>query len=271
MNENFVTLTAEFEERLSVFFQTKKGYYPEKLYQAMEYSLFGGGKRIRPLIMRLSAEFLDVSWSKVVELGIALELIHTYSLIHDDLPSMDNDDLRRGKPTCHKVFGEAMAILAGDALLNLAYETALKAVSLDNKLFSSALLIAESAGACGMIGGQAEDITLCGADEGSMLSMYAKKTAALIKAAALTPCYLHKNEPVYADMETFGEKLGLLFQLTDDLLDMDNHSYPACFGVEKTEQLKNRLSAEIFGVLTKYGEKAQKLAKLVQNVAYRQK
>lgn len=271
MNEYFKQKTDEFESSLRDFFCAKKGSYPEELYNAMEYSLFSGGKRIRPLIMRLSADFLGSSWAKVSDFAIALELIHTYSLIHDDLPSMDNDDLRRGKPTCHKVFGEALAILAGDALLNLAYETILKAVNLDNKLFSSALIIAECAGAAGMIGGQVEDITISDASEEEMLSMYSKKTAALIKAAALTPCYLHKNEAVYNNMQIFGEKLGILFQLTDDMLDNDKTSYPVFFGKNKAENKINALFFDIKNVLSTYEDRAQSLLELAKSIVYRQK
>lgn len=272
MNKENLQMIDEFETGLRRFFEEKKGLYPEKLYSAMEYSVFGGGKRIRPLIMRLSAEFLGISWTKVADFAIAIELIHTYSLIHDDLPSMDNDDFRRGRPSTHKVYGEAIAILAGDALLNLAYEVALKAVSFDNKLFSSAILLAECAGAKGMVGGQVEDLTLQrDASPEQMLSMYAKKTAALIKAAALIPCYLHKNEAVYNDMAVFGEKLGIIFQLTDDMLDADKKSYSSYFGKNQAEKTVNSLFKEIEEIFSKYGNEAKNLIELTKSVVFRQK
>ncbi len=271
MNKRFNQIIEEFEAGLRAFFDAKKELYPEELYDAMEYSLFSGGKRIRPLIMRLSADFLGISRSKISDFAIALELIHTYSLIHDDLPSMDNDDLRRGKPTCHKVFGEALAILAGDALLNIAYETMLKAVSLDNKLFCSALIISECAGASGMIGGQVEDITMYAATEEQVLAMYSKKTAALIKAATLAPCYLHKNEAAYNDMQIFGEKLGILFQLTDDMLDNDKNSYPVLFGSDRAKELIYRLFNDINELLLPYGDKSESLLDLTKSVVCRQK
>lgn len=263
-----------FETELREFFDNKKEFYPDNLYKAMEYSLFGRGKRIRPIIVRLCADFLDINRNKLKDLAIALELIHTYSLIHDDLPCMDNDDYRRGKPTCHKMYGEAMAILAGDALLNLAYETALESVSKDNKLFISALLLSKCSGAEGMIGGQVEDITLENPSEQEILSMYSKKTACLIRTAALIPAYLHINEIVYEDLNEYGEKLGLIFQLSDDMLDknvIEKNSYISNIGEQETLKLINKLNADIKKIMSKYDSKADLLIQLADYVANRKR
>lgn len=254
-----------FEKELRSFFDTKKDLYPPTLYTAMEYSLFGGGKRIRPVIMWLVSDFLGMSFNKLLGLAIGIELIHTYSLIHDDLPSMDNDDFRRGKLTLHKMHGEANAILAGDALLNLAYETILDTVSRDNKLFLSARLIAKLAGGEGMIGGQIEDIGIQNPNARQIIEMYSKKTACLIKAAVMAPCYLYENEEVYREMQYYGENLGLIFQLTDDIIDCDNsenNSYIKIMGKDKTLQLIFELNIGIKKILEKYGKSANKLLEI---------
>lgn len=188
------------------------------LVSAMRYSLLAGGKRVRPVLMLASADAVKVDLKTVYPFLIALEFIHTYSLIHDDLPAMDNDDYRRGKLTNHKVFGEATAILAGDALLNRAYEVLFAAVKTENE-FKAAKLIADYAGYSGMIGGQSLDVKESKPnDEDTLNFIHLNKTAKLIRAAVEVPAVIAgaNVKPFVA----YGENLGLLFQITDDILDV---------------------------------------------------
>lgn len=192
----------------------------ETLKEAMIYSLTVGGKRIRPVIMLAVAEVLCIEFNKVLPFAVALECIHTYSLIHDDLPAMDNDDLRRGKPTNHKVFGEAMAILAGDALLNYAFEIVLRSIT-DNNSLSAGRLLALYAGAFGMIGGQALDILSENTEknEEALFKIHENKTGKLLLASTLIPSCLSGNAH-FDELSRYGKNLGLLFQVTDDILDV---------------------------------------------------
>ncbi len=192
----------------------------EEIVKAMDYSLSSGGKRIRPAIAIFAAKSLGASSESVMPYAAAIELIHTYSLIHDDLPCMDNDDLRRGRPTNHKVFGEATAVLAGDALLNFAVETALMADTEPEKKIALLKIIARSAGLYGMIGGQILDMEgekrKLSADE--IRLMQNLKTGALIKAAAAVGAVTAGEKEDFFDV--YAENLGLAFQLKDDILDV---------------------------------------------------
>lgn len=190
---------------------------PESLISAMTYSLDAGGKRIRPILFLATIDALGGNVEKYADFSVLYELIHTYSLIHDDLPAIDNDDYRRGKPTNHKVYGEALAILAGDALLNSAYEYGLKLVADNINLLKPLKLLAECCGYSGMIGGQAVDVSL---DKTSdclnyiHLNKTAKMIIAPVKGAALA------LESTFAEqLGNYAENLGLLFQITDDILD----------------------------------------------------
>lgn len=226
----------------------------ETLLDAMRYSVKAGGKRIRPILMLKTAEMLGVERKEVLPFAIAIELIHTYSLIHDDLPAMDNDDYRRGKLTNHKVYGEAMAILAGDGLLNLAYEVILRNVSGINKI-NAARLISRFAGFGGMIGGQASDVNNEGkpCDENTLKFIHANKTGKLITASVLAASCLSGDKYI-AELKRYGENLGLLFQITDDVLDVSSTkevlgksinkdvnsgktTYVTTYGLEKAKQL----------------------------------
>ncbi len=191
----------------------------ENLISSMKYSVFIGGKRIRPVIMLAVSETLGVDFKEVLPFAVAIELIHTYSLIHDDLPCMDNDDYRRGNLTNHKVYGEAMALLSGDALLNLAYEIAFRNVNSIYKI-NSARLLSSYSGYLGMIGGQAIDInSITNSNIDTLLKMHEGKTVKLIQASTLIPSCLAKDK--YIDkLRDFGYNLGLLFQITDDILDV---------------------------------------------------
>lgn len=197
------------------------------IHKAMEYSLMAGGKRIRPILSIAVCDMLKGDRSLIKPYATAIEMIHTYSLIHDDLPCMDNDDFRRGKPTSHKVFGEAMAVLAGDGLLNLAYEIMLEDVvkDKDNRLrkAETARLIAEAAGISGMIAGQVMDMEAENRDISyeELSTMHKKKTGALIKAAVLAPAVLLDAEEVLTNLEVYADNIGLAFQIKDDILDYE--------------------------------------------------
>ena len=216
-------LKIEIEQWLNSYFQNK-GTYNKKAYEAMSYSVNIGGKRIRPILMLLTYGLYHDNYKKIFPLAGAIEMIHTYSLIHDDLPSMDNDDLRRGKPTNHKVFGEAIAILAGDGLLNEAMSIMFKyCLNEDKNAVEACAFLSDCAGVEGMIGGQVVDILSSGKDisEDELLYMHSKKTGALIKAAILCGA-LAAGAPKteIKILESFGEKLGLAFQIKDDVLDV---------------------------------------------------
>ena len=221
----------------------------QTLKEAMVYSLTASGKRIRPVIMLGVAELLCIEFTKVLPFAVAIECIHTYSLIHDDLPAMDNDDLRRGKPTCHKVYGEAMAILAGDALLNYAYEVLLRAISDDNSLSASRLL-ALYAGAFGMVGGQAIDILSENSGELSeknLFDMHSNKTGKLLLASTLIPSCLAGNEE-FDKLSAFGRSLGLLFQVTDDILDVTSTKEKLGKSINKDENSNKLTFVTLFGL-----------------------
>ncbi len=221
----------------------------QTLKEAMVYSLSASGKRIRPIIMLAVSELLCIDFAKVLPFAVAIECIHTYSLIHDDLPAMDNDDFRRGKPTCHKVYGEAMAILAGDALLNYAYEILLRAVNDDNSL-SASRLIALYAGAFGMIGGQAIDILSENSSDISeqiLFDMHYNKTGKLLLASTLTPSCLAGNED-FDKLSVFGKNLGLLFQVTDDILDVTSTREKLGKSINKDENSNKLTFVTLFGL-----------------------
>lgn len=201
-----------------------KGTYNKVIYDSASYSLNIGGKRIRPLLMLLTYNMYNENWKDIIEFSSAIEMIHTYSLIHDDLPCMDNDDLRRGKPTNHKVYGENIAVLAGDTLLNEAMNIMMKfALKNGKNSLIAAENIADAAGPEGMIGGQVVDII----NEGNEISadelkyMHMKKTGALIKVSIVSGALLGEapDEDIRL-LEKFGENLGLAFQIKDDILDV---------------------------------------------------
>ncbi len=193
------------------------------VYEAARYSLLDGGKRVRPLLLLEFASLFGVSQEQAMPFACALECIHTYSLIHDDMPCMDNDDLRRNRPTNHKVYGEAMALLAGDALLNRAYELLLSSVNSKNQA-KSAAYIANCAGMCGMIGGQCIDLVNEGKklDKSTLHTMHDKKTGALIRAACVGGVMLGTEDAaVHQIAEEYAKELGLAFQIIDDILDVE--------------------------------------------------
>ena len=199
----------------------------DAVVKAASYSLFAGGKRMRPALMYASAVALKdygVSAENVLPYAASLEMIHTYSLIHDDLPCMDDDDLRRGRPTCHKVYGEGIAVLAGDMLLNTAHEELLKLAMESSRAAKASYNVSHLAGIAGMIGGQSIDIE----SEGKKISLEKlhelqnKKTGALIEAAVTTPYYLSDaDEDIFGALKDYALHLGLAFQIKDDILDVE--------------------------------------------------
>ena len=201
--------------------------WPTTIHQAMRYSLFAGGKRIRPALVLAAGEAVGCRAEPLTPFACAVEMIHTYSLIHDDLPAMDDDDLRRGKPTCHKVFGEAVAILAGDALLTRAFEllsasTGIEEPDAMRRRLQATSVLAAACGTTGLIGGQVEDLESEGrdVDAASLERIHRAKTGALLRACAVGGGILGgADEPQRERLDRYGRGLGLAFQVVDDILD----------------------------------------------------
>lgn len=244
----------------------------EQLNRSINYSLLSGGKRFRPVLALLVAETLGASPEKVLPVAAAIEFIHTYSLIHDDLPAMDNDDLRRGRPTNHVVYGEATALLAGDALLTEAFGVVARAYKKQPEVAVALVeLLASAAGFWGMVGGQALDIEPVGSLRTAelMRKIHELKTGALIRVsceAAAVACEAGVAER--SAMRLFGENLGLAFQLADDLLDYDpkapeKTSYVNQAGVEETRLYLQRVTELALVSVEGFGERANKLRQLV--------
>lgn len=219
----------------------------ENLINSMKYSLLAGGKRFRPVLMLMVADVLSVKKEQVLPFALAMEYIHTYSLIHDDLPAMDNDDLRRGKPTNHVVFGEDMAILAGDALLNKAYEIIFRNIGSIYSINASRIL-SMYAGLNGMVGGQAYDIKnlLYNQNLETLEKIHENKTGKLITASTVIPsCFA--GDLYFSELKTYGEKLGLLFQITDDLLDLSSTEEIMGKGVNKDKDANKLTYVTLLG------------------------
>ena len=227
MGKTFDDISGEALSWIEPAFDTvfEKDLLDDELVKASLYSLKAGGKRIRPVIMYHMGNMLGMDLNELLPFALSLEMIHTYSLIHDDLPSMDNDDLRRGNPTCHKVYGEGMAVLAGDMLLNRAFEIMLGKVVGTPEYSYAAFKMAQYAGIRGMVGGQGIDKM----SEGKQLScdelkiLQDKKTGALLKAAFLTPYYMmygQQEDQIFDTICELSEHAGLAFQIKDDLLDV---------------------------------------------------
>lgn len=211
------------------------------LYEAMRYSLLAGGKRIRPVLTLEFARLGGLSWQTALPVACALELVHTYSLIHDDLPCMDDDDLRRGKPTNHKVFGETLAVLAGDALQPEAYRLILTAPDLPaERRAACALILAEASGADGMVGGQVLDTVHAPRTREEVEQVHRLKTGAMIAAACRLGCAAAGAAPgdgLYTAAGEYAQQLGLAFQIRDDMLDVmgDEQVFGKPIGSDKAE------------------------------------
>lgn len=219
-------LKSEVDNYLDNYFNKKIIHKTDNkiIYEAMSYSINNGGKRIRPILCLLSYRLFKDNYKDIMPIAGAIEMIHTYSLIHDDLPCMDDDDLRRGKPTSHKVFGEAIAVLAGDALLNESFNIMFEYCKGENKnAIKACSVISNASGADGMIGGQLVDV-LCEGEiitENKLKYMYENKTGALIKASIISGAILgNANKNELDIISKYGDKLGIAFQIKDDILDV---------------------------------------------------
>ena len=263
---------------------------PETIHRAMRYSLFAGGKRIRPTLCIEAARAVSDSPDGVIAAACSLELIHTYSLIHDDLPALDNDDYRRGKLTNHKVFGEAMAILAGDALLTLAFQVLAEIDAPDKR---KSRLIAELAAASGtvggMIGGQVADLEGEGKVPNAQLleSIHRAKTGALLRASLrMGAIYAGASAEQYGALSCYGEHVGLAFQIVDDILDVEESSealgktagkdaeqhkitFPAVYGLAVSHRMADEECARAHAVLDLFGDRAARLHELADRIVRR--
>ena len=283
------------QDRLAVEAHLEKLLPPETvrpaiIHQAMRYSVFAGGKRVRPILCMESARIFSNDVRPALYPGCAIEFIHSYSLIHDDLPALDNDDLRRGKPTCHKKFGEATAILAGDALLTLAFEViGATPVSAERRV-ATLTEIATAAGTVnGMVGGQVADLAATGkqADAETLEYIHRSKTAALIRAS-VTAGALSAGAPDedVVRLRRFGETIGWAFQVTDDILDVEESSaalgktagkdiaqqkttYPALYGLERSHEIANELASKAIAELQPYGARAEQLRTIAEFLIHR--
>jgi geranylgeranyl diphosphate synthase type II len=249
---------------------------PATLHRAMRYSLFAGGKRLRPILCLAAAEACRGNIDNALPFACALECIHTYSLVHDDLPSMDNDDFRRGRPTCHKVFGEGIAVLAGDALLTIAFEIVSKAKP-TSRYDSSTLLreIAVAAGSQKLIAGQVADLEAEGKNvkRDQLQFIHENKTAAILKSSVrLGGMSANANASKLSAVTRFGQRLGLAFQIIDDILDVTQTSeilgksagkdvaakkatYPAVIGLNKSRAEARRLTRQAHNALSVFSSR----------------
>lgn len=286
MTTSFASKLTEWQARVERELDARlpsESIVPKRLHQAARYSVLGGGKRVRPVLVYATAEALGIELARVDGAACAVELIHAYSLIHDDLPAMDDDDLRRGKPTCHKAFDEATAILAGDALQVLAFEI----LATDRGLPSSAeqrlrlvALLARASGTAGMAGGQAIDLAAVGnrLDLEQVEEMHARKTGALIRASVLmsAACVAEESALITAALDRYATDLGLAFQIQDDLLDVEGDSsllgkatgadrergkptYPAIAGLDAARARLNLLHHRAQAALAPLGIRAAPL------------
>ena len=267
--------------------------YPVSIHQAMRHSMFAGGKRIRPILCMEAGRMVAGSMpAGIEELGATLEMLHTYSLIHDDLPALDNDDLRRGRPTCHKVFGEAIAILAGDAFQTQAYEVMARLKCPAEARVRIIEEIARGTGTVdGMIGGQVADLEAerTKPDAARLQYIHRAKTAALITASVVSGgLYGGADDQQVARLRSFGQSIGLAFQIVDDVLDVTQTSeqlgktagkdtvaekatYPALFGIDESINKADQLVKEAFGALDSFGDRAETLKELARFLVERKK
>lgn len=277
----------DFKEYKEIIEKKLVDYLPDidlqskSLFEGMEYSLKAGGKRLRPGLLLAACEFAGGDYKDALPYALAIEYIHTYSLIHDDLPSMDNDDLRRGKPTNHKVFGEASAILSGDGLLNSAYEVMLRDFTLHKDKpeelslrINGAYAIAKAAGIQGMVAGQVADMENQGKEpkEDALIFIHENKTMKMIQGAIVAGAYLGgANEDMIKNLSSYGYHIGMAFQIADDILDvmgsseelgketgsdleLDKLTYVEYYGLEKSKELLHKHTVEANASLDKYGD-----------------
>lgn len=267
--------------------------HPTSIHRAMRHSVFAGGKRLRPILSMEAGRMIGGSLSPgIEEVGAALEMLHTYSLIHDDLPALDNDDLRRGRPTCHKAFGEAIAILAGDALQTQAYEVLARLQCASEARVAIIGEIAHATGTVdGMIGGQVVDLEAehKKPDLATLEYIHRSKTAALITASVVSGgMYAGANTSQVARLRGYGQSIGLAFQIVDDVLDVTQTSeqlgktagkdtaaekatYPALFGIEESVRKADALVDQACAELNEFGATASTLKELARFLVERKK
>ena len=263
---------------------------PQKIiYEAMRYSVFAGGKRLRPALMVGACEMCGGNVEDVMPFACAMEMIHTYSLIHDDLPAMDNDDLRRGRPTSHIKYGEAVAILAGDALLNRAFEVASGAEGDAQKILKAISILSASSGTEGMIGGQVIDMECEGKEItlDELRIMHSGKTGAIIRSSCVIGALIGGgSDTEIAAANEFAKNLGIAFQIQDDILDVEGseeelgkpigsdaeenkNTYVSLLGIEKAKELMIEYSEKAKNALSPFGEKAEFLKGLTDYLTSR--
>jgi len=291
-------LKAYLRDKRALVDEALKSVFPEPqgpsadLVRAMTYSLFAGGKRLRPILCIGGAEAVGKEGGAVLPFACSLELIHTYSLIHDDLPVMDNDDLRRGKPTNHKVFGEAVALLAGDGLLTEAFRLMAGTSGVDPRsLLRVIQLVGSAAGYEGMVGGQVVDIQSEGkrVDPSLVDYIHSHKTGALIHASVTSGAILGQGtEEQVKAISSYGDKIGLAFQIADDILDVEGDSktmgkvvggdarkkkitFPAAVGLQKAKEIQNGLVEEAVVALKAFGAEADPLRSIAVYIIERKR
>jgi len=284
--EAFLRERKDLVDRALDGFLPPESTYPESIFKAVRYSLFAGGKRLRPILVITAAEICGASAAVVLPVACALEMIHTYSLIHDDLPAMDDDDFRRGRPTSHRVFGEAAAILAGDALLTEAFRLMagreLMAGTPPERILTVIGEIARAAGFFGMIAGQVADIASEGkrADEQTLAFIHSRKTERMITVSLRAGAILAgAGEKVLHQLTEYGKRIGLSFQISDDILNVESSTavlgkgtgsdaargkmtYPALFGLEVSKEKARLLIEEAIQCLAPFGKEADPLRSL---------
>jgi geranylgeranyl diphosphate synthase type II len=290
LEETLESLRLRVNSQLDGYLRQLDSDCPEVLRDSMAYSLLAGGKRLRPLLTLLACEAAGGHMESAMPAACAIEMIHTYSLIHDDLPAMDDDDLRRGRPTCHIKFGEAQAILAGDALLTLAFEIVARDTSPAATAAACCVDLANAAGAVGMVGGQvadlqAEDAGISSVDE--LEAIHRRKTGRLLCAALTMGGRIGgAGAEALEHLERYGTKVGLAFQIVDDLLDIVGEqakmgkgvqkdashgklTYPALLGVEESRERARALIAQACCSLATFGERRRHLEALARFVLER--
>jgi len=258
---------------------------PSIIHKAMRYSVFGGGKRIRPILTLATAELFGKSTESVIKTACGIELIHTFSLIHDDLPCIDNDDFRRGKPSSHKVFGEAIALLAGDALLVSGFDLIIKNSEVKEIKKQSILKVIKETsfyiGTENMLGGQVEDISLKNEDvtKADLINLYMKKTVALISLSVRAGAILSgANQRQLRALTKYGENIGLAFQIIDDMLDImqdqrdaGKPNYANIFGIKESKIESEKLIEEAKDSLKIFNQKAETLRNIADYLLIRKK
>ncbi len=285
----------ELKEKIKIIDEALNKYIPEKdnpqavIYRAMRYSVFAGGKRLRPILMTEVCKMCGGDIGDVMPFACAMEMIHTYSLIHDDLPAMDNDDLRRGMPTNHIKFGEANAILAGDALLNKAFETAAEYGKVAPNAMKAMAVMANSSGADGMIGGQIVDIDSEGKDIDidRLKYIHILKTGAIIRSSCVIGAVVAgADDEEIKSVDEFASNLGVAFQIRDDILDVtgdeaslgkpvgsdvksEKNTYVKLLGLDKSEKLVEEYSKKAIDALNIFGDKAEFLIRLTNYLVNR--